>query len=427
MKVTIGEERLVFSAPINENTKKWGVYSIPRMWRDVSGKLIIRLNGEADIGDTDNMDVAPNLFFVSDDNGKSFSLDNDGEKNYPISILGGISSPYAKIGSFTIAFREKPNREDIKDVKAQKEFVVPNGGAIVCSYRYGDIPDECKGVQRLLYDETGKLCDVSDVEIGFPEREILVNSEGYDLDKFVKVRQRLKQSIFSYPYFSAVTPLPDGTLVAVACGQDPSVSDHYCGVAYLLESRDMGLSWKKRSTVAQDENMPYGFTGDGHEVSLVRTKSGALLCAMRTEMSIHPDIAKPVCDTYVTISHDDGHSWCTPFSISDSSVTPQAVAFENGTVAVVYGRPGVHFKFSTDDGKSWSQSYPIIGKTLSEYRKEGMSDALSKYFDTCSYSNVFVEKVSENTMLVLYNNAKYDEGDGENHKAAFVRTVMFEE
>lgn len=45
----------------------------------------------------------------------------------------------------------------------------------------------------------------------------------------------------------------------------------------------------------------------------------------------------------------------------------------------------------------------------------------AKYFDTSSYSNTFVEKLSENSVLVLYNNLKYDDGDGLRHKAAFVR------
>lgn len=86
--------------------------------------------------------------------------------------------------------------------------------------------------------------------------------------------------------------------------------------------------------------------------------------------------------------------------------------------------PNLYF-VSDDDGKSWSNSYSIIGKTLKEYRQDGVSDADSKYFDTCSYSNVFVEKIQNNTILVLYTNLKYDEGDGKNHKAAFVRTVTF--
>ncbi len=425
MNVIISEENLVYSVPINDKTLKWGVYSIPRMWRDISGKLVIRFNGEMDCGDTDNMKILPNLYFVSEDNGKTWIQDPDGEHNYPIDILSGISSPYTKIGTSIIAFREKKGRQPIKNVPVQKQFQIPNGAAIVNSYKYGDIPDECKGLERLRYIGSGELADTLPVEIIFPEREILINIKGRTGTEYVDVEQKVKQCIFKNTYLCSVTPLHDGTLVAVSCGQHPDVCDHYNGIAYLLESNDMGLTWKKRSTIAEDINMPYGYTGDDHEVSLTRTKSGALVCAMRMEMSIHPDIETPICDTMIAISRDNGYSWEPPFSISDSSVTPQVVSFENGIIAVLYGRPGVHFKYSADDGKTWSDSYSIIGKTLEEYRKDGVSDAESKYIDTCSYSNIFVEKIDNNTMLVLYTNVKYNEGDGKEHKAGFVRTVSF--
>ena len=427
MKIIIGKETLVYSAPINEKTRMWGVYSIPRMWRDVSGKLVIRFNGEVDCGDTDNMVVAPNLYFVSEDNGQTWFQDMDGEKKYPINILNGIGGAYSKTENGILAFREKENRKEIPEIPVQKSFTMPNGEAVVHAYRYGDIPNECKGLERLRYDKSSALLDVLSVEIDFPEREILINAKGYNGKEYVDVKQMVKQCIFKNSYFCSVTPLPDGTLIAVSCGQNPEVADHYSGSAYLLESYDMGLSWKKRSTIAEDVNMPFGYTGDGHEVTLARTKNGTLICAMRMEMSIHPDIASPRCDTMIAVSRDNGYTWEKPFSISDSSVTPQVVTFENGVIAVVYGRPGVHFKYSVDDGKTWSDSYSIIGKTLEEYRAEGKSDAKSKYFDTCSYSNVFVEKISDDTMLVLYNNLQHDDGDGMKHKAGFVRTVTFKE
>lgn len=50
----------------------------------------------------------------------------------------------------------------------------------------------------------------------------------------------------------------------------------------------------------------------------------------------------------------------------------------------------------------------------------------AKYFDTVSYSNTFVEKLSDQSILVLYNNLKYDDGDGKNHKATFVRKITIE-
>lgn len=425
MKVIIGKETLVYSVPVNENTSKWGVYAIPRMWRDISGKLVVRFNGERDVGDTDNMQIVPHLYFVSEDNGKTWLHDPEGEKNYPCNVVNGIGNVYTQINGSTLAFREQQDRAVIENVPVLKEFLTPVAEALVVSYRYGDIPEACKGLERLRYENSTEPVDILPVTIDFPEREILINKEGEIDGKYVPVTQKVKQSIFKNNYICSVTPLPDGTLVAVSCGQHPEVQDHYNAVAYLMESRDMGLTWTKRGTIAESTEMPYGYTGDGNEITMARTPKGTLICAMRTEMSINPDVAKPICDTIVAISHDDGYTWEKPFSIADSSVTPQVRAFENGVIAVVYGRPGVHFKYSVDEGKTWSDSYSIIGKTLEEYRKDGISDADSKYFDSCSYSNLFVEKISEDTMLVLYNNNKYDEGDGVKHKAGFVRTVTF--
>ena len=424
MNVVLGDETLVYSVPVNENTQRWGVYSIPRLWRDISGKLVVRFNGEMDCGDTDNQQILPNLYFVSADDGRTWQQEADGDSKYPCDILNGIGTPYVKAQGCILAFREQKERKVIHDALHQKEFLMPNGEAVVYSYRYGDIPEDCKGMELIKYT-SDRNTEILPVVIDFPEREILVNAMGEMDGVYKAVEQRVKQSIFKYTYFSAVMPLPDGTLIAVSCGQNPAVSDHYCGAAYLLESDNLGRTWKKRSTIAETADMPYGYTGDGHEVSLALTENGVLLCAMRMEMSINPCVATPVCDTMVAISRDYGYSWEKPFSISDSSVTPQAVAFENGVVAVVYGRPGVHLKYSLDDGKTWSNSVSIVGKTLEEYRKDGVLDVDSKYADTVSYSNVFVEKLSKDTMLVLYNKTKYDEGDGVPHKAAFVRTVTF--
>lgn len=118
--------------------------------------------------------------------------------------------------------------------------------------------------------------------------------------------------------------------------------------------------------------------------------------------------------------------WTKPEKVADSSVTPHVAAPADEIVLLIYGRPGVHFKISEDNGVSWSSSYPIIGKTLAEELASGKSYMAAKYFDTSSYSNTFVEKLSENSVLVLYNNLKYDDGDGLRHKAAFVRKITVE-
>lgn len=41
MKIIMDEPRLAFSPPVNEQTEKWGVYAIPRLWRDIGGELVV--------------------------------------------------------------------------------------------------------------------------------------------------------------------------------------------------------------------------------------------------------------------------------------------------------------------------------------------------------------------------------------------------
>lgn len=38
-------------------------------------------------------------------------------------------------------------------------------------------------------------------------------------------------------------------------------------------------------------------------------------------------------------------------------------------------------------------------------------------------ARVIIERINNDTVLVLYNDLKYDEGDGIHHKAAFVRKI----
>lgn len=423
VKVTLEKEVLVFSPPVNESTKKWGVYAIPRMWREIDGRLVIRFNGEIDCGDTDNMYEISNLFFVSEDDGKSWSFVENGDEKFDIGILNGIENPYIHTGENIIAFREKKDLKSIKDVPYKKEFMYPTKEALVRSYRYGDIPDKCKGLEILEYKDATSLPKVSAVVIDFPEREILINAKGHRGDyNYVDVEERVKQNIFKNNYINSVRLLSDGSLGAVACGQNPLVDDHYSGVAYFMVSEDKGHTWKKRGTIAQTMELPYGYTGDGHEVSLSVTKDGVLVCAMRMDVSIMEEPYGAV----VAYSEDNGYTWSKPQFVSDASVTPHIISLDNGIVVLVYGRPGVHFKYSLDNGRTWSKSHSIIGKTLAEYRKECDDDYKIKYGDTCSYSNTFVEKLSGDEFLVLYNNLKYDEGDGVHHKAAFVRKIKIE-
>lgn len=438
IKVNISDGKFIFAPEINELTSRWGLYAIPRMWREPNGELIVRFNGEEDCSDTNMMFAAPNLYFQSQNNGETWGRIEDGDKRYNVKKFHGITSPYLKLKSgFFLAIEEKENIEPIQGLIPKKTFEIPGlsvneelkipaPDVRVSAYQYSDIPDECKGIELLKYNSVGKLVERSPIVFDFPEREVLVNAEAYANGEFIRVEQYIKPFIFKNPYFSSMTELPDGTIVALSYGQHPEVDDRYCPVVYLVESKDEGKTWRKRGVIASDKDtLPFGYSGDGNEMSLTRTTDGTLLCAMRMEMSLNPDVARPICDTMLAASYDGGYTWEKTVSVADSSVTPQILALDNHVVILVYGRPGVHFKVSEDDGRTWSEPYPIIGKTLTEERKTGRKDSDIKYYATCSYSNTFVEKIDGNSVLVLYNDLKYAE-DETRHKAAYVKKITID-
>lgn len=422
----LSERILVYAPEMNETAARWGVYAIPRMWREPTGKLVIRFNGEEDCADTGKMFCLPALFYVSNDDGKHWEFDPDGERKYDIGILTGIDAPCLRTKSGDIlCLKYKKQAAPIRDVPFWKEFVLPDGEAVVRSYRYGDIPAACKGLRMVRVKPGGEETS-EEILFDFPEREVLVNSKVPSGEGFIPVDEYIQPYIFKSPYLSSLKELPDGTLAALCTGQNPAVGDRYCGEVYLAVSTDNGKSFTKRSTVASGiEGVPYGYGGDGGEVSLAVDHSGGMYAVMRMDMSIHPDAdSTKVWGTCFTASFDGGYTWSEPKEIADSSVTPHIVCLGD-TLVVIYGRPGVHFKYSTDRGKTWSKSVSIIGKTLSQERADGRSDFDSKYGKSISYSNTFVEKLSEKSIIVCYNDLTFPDKNGIPTKAAFVRVLKF--
>lgn len=426
IKIEIGKPILVYAPEMNEKVSKWGVYAIPRMWRAKDGELVIRFNGEADNADINTMFALNNLYFVSKDNGESWLFEPNGEELYDISILTGNDPPYLSLeNGEKIFLKYKTDCAPIKNVPFTKDFKHPCGDAMVHSYHYGDIPDECKGIELGRIDAQGNI-RYENINFDFPEREVLVNYKANpDTAYATYVEEYIQPFIFKYPYLFSVNRLTDGTLVALTTGQNPQVENRFCSEVYLVASEDNGKTWRKRATVASGiDDVPYGYGGDGGEVSLAIGSDDSMYCVMRMDMSIHPDNDETKCwGCRFCASFDQGTTWSKPKEIADSSVTPHIVTLGEDVLLVVYGRPGVHFKISTDRGETWSESYSIIGKTLTEERNEGRSDFVSKYGDSCSYSNTFVEKISQDSVIVCYNDLKYPDKNGVKTKAAFVRKI----
>ena len=425
MKITISDPVLVYAPDMNEAISHWGVYAIPRMWREPSGELVVRFNGEEDSSDFDNLHRAPNLYFISRDDGETWELCENGEELYNISVLTGIDPPYRKLSNGdTVYVRSVWGLPPITDTPYQKEFFSTNKAEVLHTYRFGDIPKECRRVLFGRIKGSDGSCEEFETNMAFSEREIYVVSHAKSEKTYIKVEEGVQPSVFRLPYFSAVCELKNGELAAVCCGQNPNVADRYCSEVYLITSSDGGRSWEKRSTVAGGyTEMPFGYSADGNEVSLAIDSNGDLYCVMRMDGSIvepHPT------DMLLCVSRDSGYTWSSPRPIADSSVTPHIIALGDALLTV-YGRPGVHVKYSEDHGETWSRSYPIIGKTLDEERAEGRSDADSKYRHPYSYANTFWEHISDDEIILLYNDLRYPDKNGVPTKAAFVRKIKITE
>ena len=54
MKLKINDPILVHAPEMNEAISHWGVYAIPRMWREPSGELVAHYSGGKDSSRFDN-------------------------------------------------------------------------------------------------------------------------------------------------------------------------------------------------------------------------------------------------------------------------------------------------------------------------------------------------------------------------------------
>ena len=114
---------------------------------------------------------------------------------------------------------------------------------------------------------------------------------------------------------------------------EESDAERWIQELYCFESLDRGRTWRERSLVARwREGLKEGF----NESTLVRLKNGQLYTVIRTgDFLFH------------AWSEDSGLSWTPPEQVHliDSAIRPRMVwpvceVLEDGTLVMVYGRPG---------------------------------------------------------------------------------------
>ncbi|MCE9589922.1 MAG: glycoside hydrolase [Planctomycetes bacterium] len=138
-----------------------------------------------------------------------------------------------------------------------------------------------------------------------------------------------------------------GRLIATGYGasKDESIKGDW---VWLYESRDRGHNWREISVVARpSDSLPRG----ANEATIVRLRDGRLYAVART---FGPRL------THMW-SSDEGKTWTTPapLNLIDSkeipgTVWPVCTVMKDGTLALVYGRPGKHLVLDpSGTGTQW--------------------------------------------------------------------------
>jgi len=149
----------------------------------------------------------------------------------------------------------------------------------------------------------------------------------------------------SGPVFTSGVGLAGDRVLAVAYETDrQSAAGKSCVVA--LESSDRGRTWEEIAVAARDDTTPEG----PDEATLVQLKDGRLYCAMRTGEVL-----------YHIWSGDEGRTWTKPepMRLIDEDrrpgwVWPVAKVLDDGTLVMIYGRPGKDLIFDpTGTGTQW--------------------------------------------------------------------------
>ena len=425
VNVVMQDPKALFVAPVNALTEKWGVYAIPWMYRLPCGDLIVRANGHQDTQSPDYVQAVPDRFYRSSDGGDTW-------KEVP------ASPEVALTFLFENTFVPLPDGRWIRLATAEDLAPIDgvpdrgdhtrslNNEVIHNIYRYGDIPEACKRLQLETYDSSGALLKTESAVLDFPE--LLVTAVGGSLltdGKEILVNEYVPVPEVRYPTYDSVSgilPLPDETLGGFITGQDPEILGRAYDDLYFVASADGGRTWKKRALIGGYD--PVTTDGYTYENSCCVAPDGSLVAVMRTESCV-PQAVEPFTGLMISRSADCGHTWSAPVPLTDSSVTPHLIALKNGLLVLVYGRPGVHMRWSSDSGKTWSDPVTVIGKTLDRHRALGDDYMDCKYWKMETYANTYMEAVSDDTVLLCYNDMKYPAGDGLDHRATLVRKISF--
>ena len=429
-QITLGEPVVVAVSPPGE--KRWGFYQFPDMWRGRGGEIYLAMN----VGEDAEVGVhQPTEFFVSLDEGQSWETIPEDQVNFSPDILTLPTGEQVAFGTEKYVYHYSSyghrNREEISLDKLGLKPVITFRDAwdvqVYAYYRYADLPPEVRrfplarreGPDAPWENEHGSV-EPSDMLLGVLVKAKDVAGEWYDLPRVVRVRPYCQVgSIFRPPDWpKVILALPEGTLLWAHSTQDPRFERTFFRVQCLASS-DGGRSWQVRGTIADQPDLATFGYGAG-EQSIERMPNGDLLCVMRTQLGGDPEASNYLA---VARSSDDGHTWTPPRRLAAFSVTPHLRRLENGLVAVVYGRPGVHVRASADSGQTWSEALSLVGPSETELLKMSPEERWA-FSGKISCSNTDVVITAPDRFLVAYSDFLHRDDQGRQCKAIKVQEVI---
>ncbi|NQU12091.1 exo-alpha-sialidase, partial [bacterium] len=307
--------KLIPSRPVTIHQVRYGELWFPFLFRLPDGRLELSIEYGHDAH------WAPNKRMESIDNGRTWSAPVD-----PVPRVAWLHG-FADGEMFEL------DTYGIQDPKAQDEAVY--FGAWSFPGRPGDVPQ--KGFVRVEAPQTRPSC-LTDLR-GYPTHH------WWSLWNTLHGTGQLQgpEVFLNGPYFTDGIETDNGRLLALGYWLDHQLNK---SCTWLYQSQDRGHTWELVSRLT-DPDPKATIT---NEATLVRLKDGRLYSVLRTE--------GPLVHTW---SADDGRSWTSPvpMKLVDSNhvpahVWPVAKVLADGTLALVYGRPGKHLIIDpTGTGTGW--------------------------------------------------------------------------
>jgi len=430
-RITPAEPAILLTSPPGE--KRWGFYQFPDMWRAPGGEIYCAVNVGHDclIGQHE-----PSQFYRSDDNGGTWRQVPYGEVDQSPDIVEFSDGSQVSFGKSHYIYHVQsygPYMQKWHWLELAGDGAKPVSGLIFDAYdnqewvlyRYDDLPAAMKQVpiasrrsKADRWQEVLSTVDLSGLYTGCVARAWWWDEKGNHI--YEDLPHRLQRP---WPRWG-VTVLPDDTLLWPHCVPNPIAMARkrvYWSLA-LFASTDRGRSWHKRAMIADDVELTTdGYSGDEHSLAVM--PNGDLVCVMRTVLG-----DRPGCTMYLAAarSTDRGFTWTRPSEIAPFSVTPILMTLANGSVAAVYGRPGVYVRVSGDSGRTWSEALPVVGPPEATLLADRWWDV--RYDDhsgnKISCGNLSAVVTGPNRFLLAYSDFRYPAQGGETCKAVMVREFL---